>query len=106
MVDCCSAWVSAGWTLNSGRSASSAVDRGRDSDARARSFSTTCFAHDVVEANGQPFLFLPRPAKPPVLVGGRAPHALERAARFGDGWLPMGMKPAEMVGREAEYRRI
>ena len=79
--------------------------RARDSD-RVLKFLDDCFAHDVVTANGQPFLFLPRPAKPPVLVGGRAPHALERAARFGDGWLPMAMKPAELVGAIAEYRRL
>jgi len=79
--------------------------RARDSD-RVLKFLDDCFAHDVVTANGQPFLFLPRPAKPPVLVGGRVPHALERAARFGDGWLPMAMKPAELVGAIAEYRRL
>ncbi len=44
---------------------------------------------DVVERNGQPFVFRPRPAKPRIWVGGAAPHALARAARFGDGWLPM-----------------
>jgi len=27
-------------------------------------FLDRCFAGDVVEANGQPFLFLPRPARP------------------------------------------
>ena len=50
-------------------------------------------ADDVVEANGQPFLFRPRPPRPPILVGGAPPHALARAARYGDGWLPMGADP-------------
>jgi probable F420-dependent oxidoreductase len=53
-------------------------------------FLHRCFAGDVVEANGQPFLFRPRPPRPPIFVGGAAPHALRRAARFGDGWMPMG----------------
>jgi alkanesulfonate monooxygenase SsuD/methylene tetrahydromethanopterin reductase-like flavin-dependent oxidoreductase (luciferase family) len=44
-----------------------------------------CFAADEVELNGQPFLFRPRPPRPPILVGGAPPHALRRAARFGDG---------------------
>jgi probable F420-dependent oxidoreductase len=80
-------------------------DRARDSDL-VLGFLDRCFANDVVEANGQPFLFLPRPAKPPVLVGGRAPHALERAARFGDGWLPMAMNPDDVVAAKAHYRRL
>ncbi|MDE0350488.1 MAG: LLM class flavin-dependent oxidoreductase, partial [Gammaproteobacteria bacterium] len=45
-----------------------------------------CFAGDEVTENGQPFLFRPRPRKPPVLIGGGPPHALRRAARYGDGW--------------------
>jgi alkanesulfonate monooxygenase SsuD/methylene tetrahydromethanopterin reductase-like flavin-dependent oxidoreductase (luciferase family) len=80
-------------------------DRARDSDA-VLAFLDKCFAADVVEANGQPFLFRPRPAKPPVLVGGRAPHALERAARYGDGWLPMGLSPPEVVAAKPQYVRL
>jgi probable F420-dependent oxidoreductase len=80
-------------------------DRGRDSDA-VLAFLDACFAADVVEANGQPFLFKPRPAKPPVLVGGRAPHALERAARYGDGWLPMGMSPKDIVAAKKSYLEL
>ncbi|MEK9821600.1 MAG: TIGR03619 family F420-dependent LLM class oxidoreductase [Gammaproteobacteria bacterium] len=54
------------------------------------SFLHDCFDHDVVEANGQPFLFNPRPAKPPMYIGGGAPHAIDRALRSGTGWMPMG----------------
>jgi probable F420-dependent oxidoreductase len=79
-------------------------ERGRRSDATLE-FLNRCFAEDVVSANGQDFLFKPRPAKPPVLVGGSAPHALARAARFGDGWLPMGGKPAALAASIADYRR-
>jgi probable F420-dependent oxidoreductase len=53
-------------------------------------FLRRCFAADEVEANGQRFLFLPRPPRPPIFVGGAPPHALRRAVRFGDGWMPMG----------------
>jgi len=69
-------------------------------------FLNKCFAADVVEAHGQPLLFRPRPPKPPILVGGRAPHALERAARFGDGWLPMGLEPGQIAGVRAQYREF
>ena len=63
-------------------------------------------AEDVVEANGQPFLFKPRPAKPPIYIGGRAPHALERATRYGDGWLPMGLTPERLAVEIETYREL
>ena len=53
-------------------------------------FLHECFDNEVVTANGQPFLFKPRPARPPFLIGGAAPHAVDRALRLGDGWMPMG----------------
>jgi probable F420-dependent oxidoreductase len=57
----------------------------------ALAFIHECFARDEVEANGQRFLFRPRPPRPPLLVGGAPPHAIRRAVRFGDGWMPTGM---------------
>jgi probable F420-dependent oxidoreductase len=63
--------------------------RGRLTDATL-DFLHRCFAADEVEANDQPFLFRPRPPRPPILVGGAAPHAFARAVRFGEGWMPMG----------------
>ncbi len=67
-------------------------------------FLVRCFAEDPVEANGQRFLFLPRPPRPPILVGGAPPHALERAARLGDGWMPMSADPARLAAPVAELR--
>ncbi len=69
-------------------------------------FLHDAFAHDVVERNGQEFLFLPRPAKPHILVGGAPPHALARAARYGDGWMPIGTKPAEVAKHVPELRAL
>jgi alkanesulfonate monooxygenase SsuD/methylene tetrahydromethanopterin reductase-like flavin-dependent oxidoreductase (luciferase family) len=43
----------------------------------------------------------PAAAMPPVLVGGRSDRALERAALFGDAWLPMWVSP-ETLGQRAE----
>jgi alkanesulfonate monooxygenase SsuD/methylene tetrahydromethanopterin reductase-like flavin-dependent oxidoreductase (luciferase family) len=63
--------------------------RGKISDEML-AFIHECFSNDEVVLNGQPFLFRPRPERPPIYVGGAAPHALDRAIRFGDGWLPMG----------------
>ncbi len=77
--------------------------RGRITD-ETLAFFERCFASDVVEANGQPFLFLPRPPRPEVLVGGAPPHALARAARFGEGWMPMIGDPDKLAPHVADLR--
>jgi probable F420-dependent oxidoreductase len=64
------------------------------------------FSQDEVEANGQPFLFRPRPPCPPIYVGGQPPHALERAARYGDGWMPMGADPAKLRPHAERLRAL
>jgi probable F420-dependent oxidoreductase len=73
-------------------------------------FLRSCFdsgaAGDVVVANGQEFLFRPRPPRPPIFVGGAPPHALSRAIRFGDGWMPMGVDPEKLRVPIAELRRL
>ncbi len=60
-------------------------------------FLHRCFRDDVVESHGQPLLFRPRPPRPPIYIGGSGTHALRRAVRFGDGWLPMGADPAKLA---------
>jgi probable F420-dependent oxidoreductase len=70
--------------------------RGRITDATLELFAR-CFASDEVEANGQKFLFRPRPPRPPIYVGGAAPHAHVRAARFADGWMPMPSSPEDLA---------
>jgi probable F420-dependent oxidoreductase len=73
-------------------------------------FLRSCFdpaaAGDVAAANGQEFLFRPRPPRPPIFVGGAPPHALARAIRFGDGWMPMGVDPEKLRAPIAELRRL
>lgn len=56
-----------------------------------------CFAGDVVEVNGQPFLFRPRPDRPPLFVGGSPPHAFRRAIEYRGGWLPVGLSPDRLA---------
>jgi probable F420-dependent oxidoreductase len=56
-----------------------------------------------------PFVFSPRPARPPIWVGGHSPAAIERALRYGDGWYPMlgtgKIGPAvAQIQREAQKR--
>jgi probable F420-dependent oxidoreductase len=64
-----------------------------------------CFAADEVTEHGQTFLFRPRPPAPPIFVGGAPPHALARAVRFGDGWMPMGDDAAQLAPAVAELQR-
>ena len=35
------------------------------------------------------FVFLPRPKRPTIWIGGNGPAAMNRALKFGDGWHPM-----------------
>ncbi len=77
-------------------------ERGQRTDATL-AFLRDCFAHDEVSANGQPFLFRPRPPAPPILVGGGGRHALERVIRFGDGWLPL---PAPVASLQADLTQL
>lgn len=63
-----------------------------------------CFAEDEVELNGQRFLFLPRPPRPPILVGGAGEHCLARIARYGEGWMPMTLDPAKLAAPIVELR--
>ena len=59
-------------------------------------FLNQCFAHDEVTLNDQRFLFKPRPAKPPILIGGSGEHCLQRVVRYGDGWMPMTSEPEKL----------
>ena len=91
--------VGAGWMGAEFRALG--VDRGRrgkDTDAML-DLLRRCFEAegDIVEENDQAFLFRPRPPAPPIFVGGAGPHALRRAARYGDGWMPMGADPAQLA---------
>ena len=62
-------------------------------------FLGRCFdaPDDVVEENGQRFYFRPKPERPKILVGGAPPHALQRAVRYGDGWMPMSADPEKLA---------
>jgi len=82
-------------------------DRGRAAD-RALDLLRRCFdaPDDVVTEHGQPFLFRPRPAAPPIFVGGAGDHALARAARYGDGWMPMMSDPEKLAPDIARLREM
>ena len=70
-------------------------ERGRRTDETLE-FLHTCFAEDIVERNGQPFLFRPRPPRPRIHVGGDGDHAWKRTVHHGDAWMPMVRNPARL----------
>ncbi|HUF91844.1 MAG TPA: LLM class F420-dependent oxidoreductase [Candidatus Limnocylindria bacterium] len=79
--------------------------RGAVSDEYLRIFKTL-WTHDPASFEGEFYRFdalrcLPQPVQkphPPIWVGGHTKAALRRAARFGDGWHPVGANPAVPLG--------
>jgi len=69
--------------------------RGRDAD-RVLDVLNRCFTADSVVEHGQPFLFRPRPHRPPIYVGGSGSHALRRVVNYADGWLPGRIAPSDL----------
>lgn len=67
-----------------------------------------CFdaENDEIIVNGQKFLFRPRPKKPPLYVGGQAPHALRRAVEYGDGWAVPSGEPDDLRDPVAALRHL
>jgi alkanesulfonate monooxygenase SsuD/methylene tetrahydromethanopterin reductase-like flavin-dependent oxidoreductase (luciferase family) len=43
---------------------------------------------------------------PPILIGGTSNAALRRAARLGDGWLSMGLRPERLRERLSTLQRL
>ncbi len=79
--------------------------RGKLTD-RALEMIHRCFAADEVEINGAKVLFRPRPARPPLYVGGVPPHALARAAKYAEGWMPGSGTADELARPIAELARF
>jgi probable F420-dependent oxidoreductase len=78
--------------------------RGRITDDML-DFFDRCFANEVVEANGQPFLFKPRPARPTIFIGGAPDHAFRRVLRHGAGWMPFAAMPGSLREPIADLRK-
>ncbi|MEC9272776.1 MAG: LLM class F420-dependent oxidoreductase, partial [Chloroflexota bacterium] len=59
--------------------------------------------------------FEPKPAQkphPPIWIGGHTGPAIRRAAKYGDGWMPIGLRPPaildpeELGGKIAQLRKL
>jgi len=60
-------------------------------------FLQQSFTQEVMQKNGQEFLFDPKPPLPPIYLGGSAKYALKRCVRSGCGWLPMSANPDKLA---------
>lgn len=69
-------------------------------------FLQQSFTEEVVQHNGQDFLFDPKPALPPIYLGGAATHAQKRCVRFGCGWLPMSGNPEKLAGEIERFTEL
>jgi probable F420-dependent oxidoreductase len=77
--------------------------RGRQMD-EAIHLLRRLWTEDAVESGSEiypfaPVLVRPRPVSqphPPILVGGHSPAAVRRAARLGDGWVPVAPELSEL----------
>jgi alkanesulfonate monooxygenase SsuD/methylene tetrahydromethanopterin reductase-like flavin-dependent oxidoreductase (luciferase family) len=109
--------VSAGrvsYVLGVGYRAEEYAACGRDFETRGRRMDACltalrkAFAGEPFEFEGRRVRVLPRPATPggpPILLGGRSPAAVRRAARFGLGMLTQGGDPSLAELYRAECRR-
>ena len=43
---------------------------------------------------------------PPVILGGMGPNVRKRVAEWGDGWMPIGLPPAELAAARAEIAEL
>ena len=62
------------------------------------------FGDGEVECHGQTLVLEPRPKRPPFLIGGVPQVAMKRALARGDGWMPVGILPAELSPLAAEFQ--
>src|SRR2546428_9428707 len=96
--------VGVGWMAAEFRAVGVDIRRRGALSDETLAFLERCFAADVVEAHGQPFLFRPRPPRPPLFIGGAPPHAFRRAVAHRAGWMPIGLEPEQLPPLAAELR--
>ena len=76
-------------------------------DLMRRLWTEDVFSYDGDYHRFEHASILPRPTEPvPVLFGGSAPAALDRCARLGDGWIPLGGPSQKSAERIAAMRQI
>ena len=79
--------------------------RGRITD-ETLAFVREAFASEVIESNGQPVYFKPRPARPPLYIGGSPDVAIPRAVKLGEGWIPVMQTPEDLKAQIARMNSM
>ena len=69
--------------------------RGKLTDERI-DFLRECSRSSLIEQHGQPLLLEPKLTCPQIYIGGGPKVAIARAVARGDGWMPVGMTPADL----------
>ena len=57
----------------------------------------------------EPMIAEPKPIQkphPPIIVGGAFPHAARRAIEYGDGWIPLGGRGADLLEQIPRFRQM
>ena len=57
----------------------------------------------------EPMMTWPKPTQkphPPILVGGAMPYAARRAIAYGDGWMPLGGRGADVLNQLPRFRQM
>lgn len=80
-------------------------DRGKIND-ETLDFLATATESDILTSHGTPLVIKPRLQRPPIYIGGAPATAIPRAIRYGDGWMPVGLAPAELQPHIAELQRF
>ncbi|MEZ5298224.1 MAG: LLM class F420-dependent oxidoreductase [Ilumatobacteraceae bacterium] len=76
-------------------------------DLMRRLWTEDVFSYDGEFHHFEHACIAPRPSQPiPILFGGSAPALLDRCARLGDGWFPLGSPNDKSGERIAEMKRI
>jgi len=76
-------------------------------DLMRRLWTEDVFSYDGKYHHFEHACLAPRPSRPvPILFGGSAPALLDRAARLGDGWVPIGTPNEKTAARIAEMKQV
>jgi len=74
-------------------------------DLMRRLWTSDVFSYEGVFHRFEHASILPRPTEPvPILFGGSAPAVIDRCARLGDGWIPLGSPNDKSAERVATLR--
>lgn len=104
--------------IGGGWNAEEMADHGTDFKKRWRLLRERVLAMKEIWANEEAefhgefvnfdkLLSYPKPAQkphPPILMGGFGPRTFDRVVEFSDGWLPIGLPPADMGSHIRELR--